>query len=149
MDINQCDDAAAEEDNSDVVNDAFLGTHKCHPDTSTCQFVSGGGWTKGKGYVCQCKPGHFIPIKQTEKAGYFNGSMVEGTWILLATLQNSSFASCSQKNCVKIGKRRLGTGKPFEKPFCESKLISREPEKFSNVNFPNFPTYYLFTFLNF
>ena len=79
VDINQCDDAAPEEDNSDVVNDAFLGTHKCHPDTSTCQFVSGGGWTKGKGYVCQCKPGHFIPIKHKEKVGYFNGSKVEGT----------------------------------------------------------------------
>ena len=76
-DINQCDEAVVTSPgDSDVINRAFLGTHKCHPDTSTCRFVAGGGWNRGKGYVCQCKSAHYN--KLSGEKPWFNGSLVEG-----------------------------------------------------------------------
>ena len=68
---------------------AFKGTHKCHKESSLCQFVAGQHWRKGS-YQCLCKKGYFSTKPSTAQdenesvnksgssATAFNGSLVEG-----------------------------------------------------------------------
>ena len=58
-----------------MTGEEFLGSHKCHDETTVCRFVKGGGWDRGRGYICQCREAHFNPRGSKQP---FNGSMVEG-----------------------------------------------------------------------
>jgi len=77
VDINQCDQKISGDQGFDVTGEEFLGSHKCHDETTVCQFVKGGGWDRGKGYICQCRKAHFNPRGSKQP---FNGSMVEVAW---------------------------------------------------------------------
>nr|XP_045608318.1 probable G-protein coupled receptor CG31760 isoform X1 [Procambarus clarkii]XP_045608319.1 probable G-protein coupled receptor CG31760 isoform X1 [Procambarus clarkii]XP_045608320.1 probable G-protein coupled receptor CG31760 isoform X1 [Procambarus clarkii]XP_045608321.1 probable G-protein coupled receptor CG31760 isoform X1 [Procambarus clarkii] len=77
LDINQCDPETSSSQQQTSQRDTqfvfFLGTHKCHRNSSECVFTPGHGWVRG-GYRCQCRPG-FYPRNKT-----FNGTHVEVAW---------------------------------------------------------------------
>ncbi|XP_046406708.1 probable G-protein coupled receptor CG31760 [Ischnura elegans] len=73
-DVNQCDEAVFDPDNQLQVT-AFLGTHKCHNDTSDCEFQSGMRWSRGA-YRCHCRQGYYSDRPNIP----FNGSLVEVAW---------------------------------------------------------------------
>ncbi|XP_069948984.1 probable G-protein coupled receptor CG31760 [Cherax quadricarinatus] len=76
LDINQCDPEDQQQHNqhSDTQVTFFLGTHKCHNQSSKCVFTPGYGWVRG-GYKCECRKGYF-----PRNNGTFNGTLVDMAW---------------------------------------------------------------------
>ena len=84
LEVNQCD-APLQNNGKEVLSNqitSFRGTHKCHNDTTQCEYQSpynvgvGSGWTKGA-YVCKCRKGYYS-ISQ-HRSG-FDGILVEAAW---------------------------------------------------------------------
>ncbi|GLV34665.1 uncharacterized protein CBL_09145 [Carabus blaptoides fortunei] len=82
--VNQCDAALPMQELISAKQIAvFRGSHKCHNETTQCEFrpptVSAGsparGWFRG-GYQCKCRPGYYSPHHN----GTFNGTLVEVAW---------------------------------------------------------------------
>ncbi|XP_017876461.1 probable G-protein coupled receptor CG31760 isoform X1 [Ceratina calcarata] len=87
LEVNQCDASLHIEDTDVLSNQiaSFKGTHKCHTDTTQCEYQSpsnrinengvGAGWAKGA-YVCRCRKGYYSTTQQS----VFDGILVEAAW---------------------------------------------------------------------
>ncbi|KAI4499691.1 hypothetical protein M0802_005261 [Mischocyttarus mexicanus] len=87
LEVNQCN-ASPYGDSTSSSNQiaSFRGTHKCHDDTTQCEYYSpngkinehgvGAGWAKGA-YVCKCRQGFYGTNHQ--QTG-FDGILVEAAW---------------------------------------------------------------------
>ncbi|CAL7943846.1 unnamed protein product [Xylocopa violacea] len=88
LEVNQCDGSSLNNQNEALSNQiaSFKGTHKCHTDTTQCEYQSpsnrinqngvGAGWAKGA-YICKCRKGYYSP---TQHQSAFDGILVEAAW---------------------------------------------------------------------
>ncbi|XP_014602856.1 PREDICTED: probable G-protein coupled receptor CG31760 isoform X1 [Polistes canadensis] len=87
LEVNQCN-ASPYGDSASSSNQiaSFRGTHKCHDDTTQCEYYSpngkinehgvGAGWAKGA-YICKCRQGFYG--RNHQQTG-FDGILVEAAW---------------------------------------------------------------------
>ncbi|XP_043487005.1 probable G-protein coupled receptor CG31760 isoform X3 [Polistes fuscatus] len=87
LEVNQCN-ASPYGDSTSSSNQiaSFRGTHKCHDDTTQCEYYSpngkinehgvGAGWAKGA-YICKCRQGFYG--RNHQQTG-FDGILVEAAW---------------------------------------------------------------------
>ncbi|XP_021938529.1 probable G-protein coupled receptor CG31760 [Zootermopsis nevadensis] len=92
LEVNQCDVSSGPTLSNQI--HALRGTHKCHNDTTQCEFRPGLGWVQG-GYHCVCRPG-FYSLRQK---GVFNGTLVEAAW--MEREQNVSSLYQEMFRCLK------------------------------------------------
>lgn len=83
IDIDQCESSST----STATLVTFHGTHKCHNESTECQFTPRRGWLRGA-YTCRCRRG-FYAINNTEQQ--FNGTLVEQAFRLY---DNTSAYTC-------------------------------------------------------
>ncbi|XP_012340711.1 probable G-protein coupled receptor CG31760 isoform X7 [Apis florea] len=88
LEVNQCDPSPHSNENEILSNQiaSFKGTHKCHTDTTQCEYQSpsnrinqngvGAGWAKGA-YICKCRKGYY---DKNQHQSAFNGILVETAW---------------------------------------------------------------------
>lgn len=88
LEVNQCDASSLNNENEVLSNQiaSFKGTHKCHTDTTQCEYQSpnnrinkngvGAGWAKGA-YVCKCRKGYY---STSQHQSVFDGILVEAAW---------------------------------------------------------------------
>ncbi|XP_054713138.1 probable G-protein coupled receptor CG31760 [Uloborus diversus] len=86
IDINQCDQLSVGENVSVWQMDTFLGTHKCHNQTSKCVFTPGYGWARGS-YKCHCRDGFYSATGKP----IFNGTLVESAFKDKMTLNSPTY----------------------------------------------------------
>ncbi|KAJ4433404.1 hypothetical protein ANN_15663, partial [Periplaneta americana] len=92
LEVNQCDASSGPTLSNQI--EVLRGTHKCHNDTTQCDFRPGLGWTRG-GYQCTCRRG-FYSLRQK---GVFNGTLVEAAW--MEREQNVSSMYHEMFRCLK------------------------------------------------
>ncbi|KAL0117394.1 hypothetical protein PUN28_010313 [Cardiocondyla obscurior] len=109
LEVNQCDDLT--ENRNDEINFEaafnnqiafFMGSHKCHVDTTQCVYQGpgsrmnengvGAGWAKGA-YVCKCRQG-FYSISH-HRSG-FDGILVEAAWKEMKENKSDSYEKVFQ-----------------------------------------------------
>ncbi|XP_034186218.1 putative G-protein coupled receptor CG31760 isoform X3 [Osmia lignaria lignaria] len=88
LEVNQCDVSSQTSANEALSNQiaSFKGTHKCHNDTTRCEYQSpgnrinqngvGAGWVKGA-YICKCRKGYY---STNQHQSGFDGILVEAAW---------------------------------------------------------------------
>ncbi|KAK9310598.1 hypothetical protein QLX08_000145 [Tetragonisca angustula] len=88
LEINQCDASSLNSENELLSNQiaSFKGTHKCHINTTQCEYQTpnnrinqngvGAGWAKGA-YVCKCRKGYY---SNNQYQSVFDGILVEAAW---------------------------------------------------------------------
>ncbi|XP_022672715.1 probable G-protein coupled receptor CG31760 isoform X2 [Varroa destructor] len=74
IDIDQCDPELRPHPQTTATLVTFQSTHKCHNETSECEFTPRKGWVRGA-YVCRCREG-FYPNASIGPQPY-RGSIVE------------------------------------------------------------------------
>ncbi|KAJ9595751.1 hypothetical protein L9F63_013070, partial [Diploptera punctata] len=74
LEVNQCDPGSEPTLSNQI--EALSGTHKCHNDTTQCDYHPSQGWVRG-GYQCVCRKGFY---SLTQK-GIFNGTLIEAAWL--------------------------------------------------------------------
>ncbi|PSN34177.1 putative G-protein coupled receptor [Blattella germanica] len=85
LEVNQCDLNSGPILSNQIL--ALRGTHKCHNDTTQCDYRPSQGWVRG-GYQCSCRKGFY----SLREKGIFNGTLVEAAW--LEREQNDLFTGC-------------------------------------------------------
>ncbi|XP_076636392.1 putative G-protein coupled receptor CG31760 isoform X2 [Colletes latitarsis] len=96
LEVNQCDVSSQDTDNEALNNQiaSFKGTHKCHNDTTQCEYQSpynvgvGGRWAKGA-YVCKCRKGYY---STSQHRSGFDGILVEAAWKEMQENVSDSYA---------------------------------------------------------
>ncbi|XP_076246863.1 putative G-protein coupled receptor CG31760 isoform X2 [Calliopsis andreniformis] len=84
LEVNQCDASTQNNENEILSNQitSFRGTHKCHNDTTECEYQSpynvaiNSGWAKGA-YICKCRKGYY---STNQHRSGFDGVLVEAAW---------------------------------------------------------------------
>lgn len=91
--VNQCD--STEFDSEDIFIEIFKGSHKCHNSTK-CVYSEGERlWSRGN-YVCQCKPGYYMPHPQVP----FLGNLVEAAWLDALSNGSSTYETFRCEQCA-------------------------------------------------
>ncbi|KAK2726152.1 hypothetical protein QYM36_000567 [Artemia franciscana] len=88
LDIHQCDQPVSTSGRLTVTDavPAFVGTHKCHLETTECVSKAHGGWVRGS-YVCQCKRGFYYP----KGGNSFNGTLAEMAYLDKARFESDIY----------------------------------------------------------
>ncbi|XP_076662126.1 putative G-protein coupled receptor CG31760 isoform X3 [Halictus rubicundus] len=103
LEVNQCEGSPQQNENEILSNQiaSFKGTHKCHNDTTQCEYQSphnmgsahqkigvGSRWAKGA-YVCKCRKGYYNPSQHQYG---FDGILVEAAWKEMEENVSDSYA---------------------------------------------------------
>ncbi|XP_053980397.1 probable G-protein coupled receptor CG31760 isoform X1 [Hylaeus volcanicus] len=103
LEVNQCDVSSQHNDNEALSNQiaVFRGTHKCHNDTTQCEYQSpynvgvSGRWARGA-YVCKCRKGYY---STSQHRSGFDGILVEAAWREM--LENKSDSYTKVFRCLR------------------------------------------------
>lgn len=101
LEVNQCDAPSSPNVQDGLTNNqiaSFKGTHKCHNDTTQCEYQGpssrinqngvGAGWAKGA-YTCKCRKGYY---SANHHQSGFDGSLVEAAWKEMQENVSDSYA---------------------------------------------------------